>query len=334
MIIKSYELKKINLINNKFLLIYGENEGFKKEAIDSIIKSSKIDKIIKYDEKQILENNEHFINSIYSGSLFEEKKIILVNRASNKILKDLEKIIDNKNLDTNIIINSGPLEKKSKLRAIFEKNRDLICVPFYADTSETLSKITFNFLKEKNINLSQSNINLIVNRCNNDRGILKNELNKIEFYSTGNKKIDNEVILKLTNLTENHSISELIDHCLSKNTKKIVTILNENNFKKEDCILIIRALLSKSKRIQKLSDEYKINNNIELTISSAKPPIFWKDKAVTKQQIYKWKPENIRQLIYKLNEIELMLKKNLENSINIVTDFMIEIALSETNNYT
>jgi DNA polymerase-3 subunit delta len=205
-------------------------------------------------------------------------------------------------------------------------------VPFYPDTEQTLSKLTFNFLKKKNISISQSNINLIVNKCNGDRETLLNELNKIEYFSKNGKKITAENIAKLTNLIENHGISELIDNCLAKNKKKIVNILNENNFNNEDCILITRTFLNKAKKILKLSSEFQNNKNIDLTISSAKPPIFWKDKEITKQQIYKWTPENIKQLIYKLSEIELLIKKNINNSINLITDFILNEASSNTNN--
>ena len=206
---------------------------------------------------------------------------------------------------------------------MFEKKKELICVPFYPDTNETLSKIAYNYLKEKKLILSQSNINLILNRVNGDRGSLKNELKKIEFYSK-NKKVTSETILKLTNLRENFSISELVDNCLAKNQKKTSLILNENSFNNEDCVQIIRILSNKLKKILKLSQELEKNNNLDKTISEARPPIFWKDKEVTKKQISILKPEKIKNLIYKLNEIELSVKKNVNISINLVTDFILE----------
>ena len=159
-----------------------------------------------------------------------------------------------------------------------------------------------------------------------------NELTKIECFNKNGKKINSQVIKKLINLAENYSISELIDNCLAKNTKKIITILNENNFTKDDCIVITRTLLSKSKKILKLTDEYKNNNNIDLTIANAKPPVFWKDKEITKQQIYKWSPEKIRHLIYDINNLEIIIKKNIENSINLITDFILDQSSSKTNN--
>ena len=330
MIIKSYEINKINFDQNKLVLLYGKNEGFKNEATNNLIKNK--DEVTKYEEKEILENINDFIESILSKSLFESEKIIIIKRVTDKILKIIDEI-DSKNFeDIKIIFNADNLEKKSKLRSLFEKDKKYICVPFYPDTDQTLSKLTYNFLKKKNILISQSNINLIVNKCNGDREILLNELNKIEYFSKNGKKITAENISKLTNLIENHSISELIDNCLVKNKKKIVNILNENNFNNEDCILITRTFLNKAKKILKLSSEFQNNKNIDLTISSAKPPIFWKDKEITKQQIYKWEPENIKQLIYKLSEIELLIKKNINNSINLITDFILYQASSNTNN--
>ena len=330
MIIKSFEINKINFDQNKLVLFYGKNEGFKNEATNNLIKDK--DEITKYEEKEVLENINDFIENILSKSLFESEKIIIIKRVTDKKLKIIAEI-DSKNIeDIKIILNADNLEKKSKLRSLFEKDKKYICVPFYPDTDQTLSKLTYDFLKKKNISISPSNINLIVNKCNGDREILLNELNKIEYFSKNGKKITAENIAKLTNLIENHGISELIDNCLAKNKKKIVNILNENNFNNEDCILITRTFLNKAKKILKLSSEFQNNKNIDLTISSAKPPIFWKDKEITKQQIYKWTPENIKQLIYKLSEIELLIKKNINNSINLITDFILNEASSNTNN--
>ena len=151
-------------------------------------------------------------------------------------------------------------------------------------------------------------------------------MEKIKSFSENNKKVTLEDIQKLTNLIENHSVSELIDNCLVKNKKKIIHILNENNFSNEDCILILRTFLNKLKKILSLSLEYKINKNIEDVISKAKPPIFWKDKEITKQQIYKWSPENIRSSIFKVCELELQVKKNISSSISLTTNFILDEA--------
>ena len=331
MIIKNTELNKLNLKYKKYILLYGPNEGAKEEQINFIKSKTEIKQILKYDEKQILENTETFENQVYMNSLFDNEKFIIINRASDKLYKIIEKFTDKK--DTNIIIiNSGPLEKKSKLRNLFEKKKELICIPFYMDNLGTLSKIASNFFREKEINLSQSNINFLINKCNGDRGILKNELKKIELYSLNKKKLDYDNLNKLINLIENHSVTELIDNCLAKNKKKTINILNDNIYSKEDCILITRTFLNKSKKILKLANEYENNKNIELTISTAKPPIFWKDKEITKQHLYKWTPKEIKNLIYELTNIEFEIKRNLDNSINIIKNFILEQSSTHTNN--
>jgi DNA polymerase-3 subunit delta len=266
-----------------------------------------------------------------SDSLFGEEKIIVINRASDKIVKIINDLTE-KNTTTSIIINSEILEKKSKLRSLFEKEKKLICVAFYPDNEQTLSKLAYNFLKENKVTISQSNINLIVNKCDGDRGVLKNELNKIVSYSLGNKKLTTEKIFKLINLIDNHSISELVDSCLVKNQRKTINILNENNINNEDSMIIIRTFINKLKKIIILSTDYQKNKNLEKTISNAKPAIFWKDREITKQQIVKLTPENIKQLIYKLSELELLIKKNINNSINLITDFILEQTLSYSNN--
>ena len=321
MIIKSYNADNLKP-NNNFFLFYGKNEGLKKQIINNLLKNKK--EISSYDEREILENSNSFIENTLTKSLFENEKIILIKRGTDKIFKIIEEISEKKIEDLIIIINSENLDKKSKLRAFFEKSKKYICIAVFPDNNQTLAQLTFNFFKQKNILISQQNINFIVNKCNGDRDILENELKKIENFSKNKKEITFDDLMKLINLSENHGISELIDNCLAKNQKKTLNILNENIFTSEDCILIIRTFLNKSKRILKLCNEFENSKNIETTISSAKPPIFWKDKEIVKQQIYKWKPEKIKKLIYELFEIELIVKKNLNNSVNLVTDFILD----------
>jgi DNA polymerase-3 subunit delta len=327
MILKSFEIKKIDQSINHLILFYGKNEGLKNEAVEILIKDK--NNLFNYEEKEILDNENNFVENILSKSLFDPQKFFIIKRATDKILKIIE-ILHLKNLeDTTIILN---LEKKSKLRSFFEKNKDLVCVPFYPDNDQTLSKLAYNFLRDRNISISSSNINLIVNKCSGDREALINELQKIEYFCKNGKKIKKDDISKLINLNENHSISELIDNCLAQNKKKIVSILNENNFSSEECVIIVRSFITKAKKLLALSTAFETNRNIDLTISSAKPPIFWKEKEITKQQIYKWKPKNIKQLIYALSETELQIKKNINNSINLITDFILLQSSSAANN--
>ena len=332
MILKSYEVNKIDINKSNFILFYGQNQGAKEEEISKILEKNKDKTLSRYEEKQILENNEDFFNSIMSNALFDNQKIITINRATDKLLKTIENILEKNITNISIVINSNILEKKSKLRSLFEKNKNLICVPFYPDTPETLSKLTSNFFRQNNVAISQANINLIVNKCNGDRGILRNELEKIKFFAQNGKKITTENLLRLVNLIENYSISELIDNCLAKNQKKTINILNENNFTSEDCITITRTFLNKLKRLIKLSKDYNENKNLNKTISNAKPPIFWKDKEIVKQQINKWTPDQIGELIIGINEIELQIKKNHTNPVNIISNFILDKSSLTVNN--
>ena len=231
--------------------------------------------------------------------------------------------------DLNIIINSENLEKKSKLRTFFEKHKKHIAVAFYPESDQVLIKLTENFFREKKIKISSYNINLIVDKCSGDRGILFNELEKLSNFCVKNKKLDTENIIKLINLTENHSIIELVNNCLARNNKKIIMMLNENNFNEDDSMIILRTFLKRLKVLLKLSEEFKKNKNIDQTILAARPPIFWKDKEITKQQLLKWTPENIRKLTYEINNVELIIKRNFKNSVNLLNDFILEKSTSK-----
>lgn len=331
MIIKSFELNKIDLKKNNFFLFYGENEGLKKEIIESNFKNNYPKKTFYYDESEVLNNKSNFFEEILSKSFFENEKLIIISRSTDKITSIIEEILEKKIDDLVLILNSGSLEKRSKLRLLFEKNKEIICTAFYEDNNQTLSSLASQFFRNNKIQISQQAINLIINRCRGDRQNLKNELNKIESFIKNKKKIEISEILQLTNLAENYSVTELVDNCLAKNKNKTLNILNENNYNLEDCIIVIRTMLAKSKRLLKLFQEIKISNNIDSAISSIKPPIFWKDKQIVKDQINKWSHKNIGLLIFRINEIELLIKKNSSISLSVLSDFIIEQASTASN---
>ena len=324
MIIKEFELQKKNLLNYNFFLLHGNNEGLKKEIISNLNFKNKNNEFQAFEEKHILENQDLFIDEISSGSLFNTEKLIIINHASDKILKTIEYIYNKKIHDLIIIINTNALDKKSKLRNFFEKKKEFICIAVYPDTPQILAFLINKFFKEKKISISQLNINLIANKCNGDREILKNELNKIELYLFKKKNIDSYQLSKLINLTENYSISELVDNCLLNNAKKVMMIINENNLSNEDCIIILRTFLTKTKKILTLANIYAKNNNLDKTISEAKPAIFWKEKELVKQQLQKRKPNILKKIIFDINQTELKIKKNSQSSVNILMNFIFE----------
>ena len=323
MIIKSFEINKINLSKTNFFLFYGENEGLKNEVINNKFKKKYLSNIFRYEEKEILNDRDSFLESIFTKSLFEKEKLIIISRATDKITNIIKEIFDKNLEDVKFITISEILEKKSKLRNLFEKDKNAVCIPFYSDSNQTLNSIALNFFKENKISVSQENLNFIIERCRGSRQNLNNELNKIKNYLKDKNKINIEEILKLTNLSENYNFSELVDNCLAKNLKKTINILNENNFSIEDSIAIIRTFLAKAKRIVKLQEEIQKSKNIDEAISNYRPPVFWKDKEILKKQIPNWPLDKAKFLVENICTTELLIKKNSTNSINILSDFII-----------
>ena len=326
MIIKAYEHQKIKKLNNKIFLFYGENDGYKNQVIKDVFINDFKGNIEHFDEVEILSNFENFISSLRNKSFFNELKLILIARVTEKITELIDELLNKEINDIIIVLNAPTLEKKSKLRSIFEKEKNLICIPFYKDDNRTLSQLANNFFKKNKISISQEIINLIVERSSGDRINLNNELNKISLFLLSKEKINIEDVIKLTNLAENYSISELVDNCLSKNINKINKIFNENTFSVEDCILIIRTLLIKSKRLLEIKKIHSTNKNIEEVITNYKPPIFWKDKEIVITQASKWTLKDTEKLIFKINDVELLIKKNYHNSLNIISDFVLNTA--------
>ena len=323
MIVKTFEIGKKKFDKENFFLVYGENQGLKNEVIQNLKKNLK-GNIDNYDEAQILVDKELFYEKIFNQSLFEKEKIVIVNRCSEKIYDIIENILEKKISDTKIILNANLLEKKSKLRNLFEKNKELVIVPTYKDTSVGLLEIARKFFYNYKISISQEAINLLVSRCNGDRGHLKSELDKVLIYMHGKKNINLEEIYKLTNLSENFSINELVDNSLSKNYQKISEIINESNYKLEDGMIILRTFLQRAKRLLNIYEKQDNNINFDSLINDYKPPIFWKDKPVVKKQLENWSKSKIKDLIYNINKTETHLKTNSSISLMLVFNFIYE----------
>ena len=322
MIIKSFELEKLKSLNLKIHLIYGNNEGIKEDIIKNSYIKNFTGEILKYDEQEILNNKDEFLSSIFTKSLFENEKLVIISRATEKLFAIINIILEGEFLETKIIIKSTNLEKKSKLRNLFEKEKQLICTPVYEDDSRSLNFIINNFLKEHKFNLSQEIKNILIERSKGDRINLKNELSKLKNLQISKTKLSIEDVLKLSNLAENYSVFELSDNYLAKNSKKVSNILNENNYSSDDCILIIRTILSKAKRLLKLKNQIDNNTNIDQAISSFKPPVFWKEKDILKKQAQSWSTNEVKEMIFKINDLEALIKKNTTNSMLFVSNFV------------
>ena len=324
MIIKSYEIKKKNIKDYKFFLLYGKNQGLIDETINIDLKPKLSKNIYLYDEIEVIKDKDTFKETILNQSFFENDKLIIISRVTDKISDTIEEIV---NLNANkifIILTSNILEKKSKIRGFFEKNKNTVCVAFYEDNNQTLSKIALDFFNKNKISISQQNINLVIDRCSGDRINLLNELQKIQNFCLKSKKISTEDLLKLTNLAENFDLSYLVNNSLAQNKKKTLNILNENNFSSDDCVLIVRIFLTKLKRLLKLTSEIASNENIDSLITKFKPPIFWKEKEIIKSQIKILDSAKIKNLLTQTNKLELLVKKNPSISVHLVTDFILK----------
>ena len=330
MIIKSFEIDKKKISEFKLFLIYGENEGLKREIINKI-KKNHSGKEVKYDETQVLKNTTEFYNQVKNNSLFEEKKIFLLERCTDKISEIVMEICEDVKEDL-IIINCGLLEKKSKLRKNIEDSKKAVIIPTYKDNSQSLINIANTFFNEKKINISHETLNLLVSRCNGDRGFLKLELEKISNYLSDKRIISLKEISTLTNLSENYSASELVDASLSKNVKKTCQMLVENNYSDEDTFLILRVFLQKTKRILSLLENLNDDKSIERVISKYKPAIFWKDKPIIEKQLKIWSLEAIKNLIYEINDIETKIKKDNSLGLILMKNFIYEIISKKTSN--
>ncbi len=322
MIIKNFELEKLKSVNLNLHLIYGNNEGIKEDIINNFYLKDFDGEILKYDEQEILNIIDEFISKLLTKSLFENKKIIIISRATEKLYDLVSDILEREILDTKIIIKSSNLEKKSNLRGIFEKSMQAICTPVYEDDARSLNSYIQNFLRDNKFNLSQEIKNILVERSKGDRINLKNELTKLKNLSISTKNISSNDVIKLSNLAENYSVFELSDNYLSKNSKKVSNILNENNYSSEDCIIIIRTILSKLKRLLKIRSKIDNNEDLDQILSSFRPPIFWKEKNIVKKQAQLWSTNEVKALIYKINGLETLVKKNSTNSMLFVSNFV------------
>ena len=221
MIIKSFEVEKIKSNKSNLFLIYGSNQGHKNQVIKELFEKLFEGEISRFDENEILNSHEDYVSNLMNKSLFDDDKLIIISRSSDKILKFVNEIIERKIEKIKIIINSDNLEKKSKLRSLFEKEKKLICIPFYEDNNQILFQICQNFFRKENIKVSSEIISLLVERSKGDRLNIQIELEKIKNLSISRVNIDIDDILKLTNLAENYSVFELVENYLTKDKKKI-----------------------------------------------------------------------------------------------------------------
>ena len=292
MIIKSYEVKKNKLffLKNNFFLLYGENIGLKKDIQNFITieikkEESNFETLSLY-ENEILDNEENFYNTIYSGSLFSNKKLIFIYEATDKIIKKISEVYDRYPDNIILIIFSKILEKKSKLRNFFEKQKKAICIPCYLDNEKDLEIIAKLELKKNKISLSREVLNLLIEKSNSDRNNLRNEIQKIQSYSLNKKKLELDEIKSLINFSGDYKSDILINECLCGNINQYKKIISELYINTVNQILLLRILGNKIQRLLKIKKQENITKNLDMLINSSKPPIFWKEKPLVKKKLW------------------------------------------------
>ena len=336
MLIKSYEIlkKDLNFLNS--FLIYGENTGLKQDIVKSVIELKEKKNIkykqFKFEEGEIIKNQNDFFNLIFSGSLFDKKKVIFVNRTTDRLFNLISEISKKDIKDILIFFEADQLEKKSKIRNLFEKDKNLVCIACYQDNNFDLIKIINDEIKQTKIKLSTESINLLIERASGDRNNLRNEVNKLKSFALDKQMVSYDQVKELTNMVGNYQNDYIVNICLNGDKKKLNKILRENNFSFEDFLILLKIFSKKIHRLLKIKIFNRLEKNLDQIFNQIRPPIFWKEKEDVKKQVRLWNEKKLNLIIKKINEIELNCKKNHELATNITLDFLSTVC-DEVNNY-
>ena len=313
MIHKSYLVEqKIEKIDKGITLFYGENLGLIDDFKELIRKYNKKSEIIRFNEEEIIKKNVVFFREISSDSLFSEKKVIFIDQASDKIL-DLIQEVEKIDLKESVYLFSSILEKKSKLRAFFEKSKKYNIVPCYEDNEVTLKKIILQSLKDFK-GITTENINLIIDNCSFNRTKLKNELDKIKSFFH-DKILKTAEIEKLFNIKTNNDFDKLKDAALLGNRKNTNKLLSDTILEAEKNIFYLNSI---NQRLGKLLEINNNDSNLEKAINDLRPPIFWKDKPNFISQAKVWNQKKINIIMKNTYDIEIKIKSNSSIDKNLL----------------
>ena len=324
MIIKNYQLNINSELLKKYnaLLLYGENEGLKKEFIKKIKQENKNTEIYNFFEEEILKNNHLFYENIFNNSLFNERKIIFLHETTDKIFNIIDECLDKLDQSIKLYIVANNLDKKSKIRKLFENSKKDGIIPLYQDDEKTLLNYIIKELDGFK-GLTNEICNLIVLNSKLDRELIQNEITKIKTFFN-DKIIKKETLESLLNFKKESNFDEIRDSAIIGEKTKLNKLLSSNNLNKEDFFFFLNSLVFKFKKMKDLLSSK--DKSIESIIDNAKPPIFWKEKPILKKQLYIWSKKNIDKIINNLNETEILTKKNsqIESSI-IFNNLLVNI---------
>ena len=308
MIFKSYLVENnLSLLKDKnIILLYGENKGLKDDIKKSIIEKNKNREIIRLTQDDILKNNSLLDNEIMNLSLFDDKKIILIDNITDKSFSLIEKNVSQNNCL--ICLFSGTLERRSKLRNLFEKEKALGLIPCYEDNEITLQNYIKKYLK--NIKgLNQEIINFIINNSNKSRDKIKNELDKTAVYFM-EKQINISELRQLLNLDENDNSQRLRDTAILGDKRLLNELISKTQINEQDNLIYIRGLLNQFIKLAEILEINKSTKNLTKAIESLKPAIFWKDKPMVLGQANKWEIKKIKTTIDELTDAEILIKSS------------------------
>jgi DNA polymerase-3 subunit delta len=339
MLLKSQEIviKNKDFFKEKIILLYGENQDLindlNQQIISKFIEEKKISK--SFFEEDIIKNPENIINYYLNGSLFDDNKnISIVKNCSDKILEIINKIKNNINNNV-IILNSEILLKNSKLRQFGEYDKLAICIPCYQETKFDIKKFLTQQIQINNIQLSDTQSELIINSSSLKRSKIKEVMEKLNLYKNSGK-ITDQIIEEICTDVDLKRNDEIIDILLSKNEKNINEFIsNMSNYEKNfiEIIIILRSFIIKILDIQKNNKNLSIDERIE----KYKPPIFWKDKDRIKNILKIWSANNLEKFLSNLNIIETEFKRNDLNQDTqfyyFLTQNLSKISLKNTNNF-
>jgi len=329
MIIKNYQFNINTGITKKYraLLLYGVNEGVKKEFIEKIKKENKKAEIYTFFEEEILKNNQLFFENIFNNSLFEESKIIILHEATDKIFNIIDECLNKLDQHVKLYIIANNLDKKSKIRKLFEDSKNEGIIPLYEDDEKTL----FNYIKkelDEFKGLTNEICNLIISNSKLDRRLIQNEITKIKIFFN-DKIIKTEPLQNLLNAKKESDFDEIRDSAITGEKIKLNKLLSSSNLNKEELFFYLNSLIFKFKKIKDLLNNRE--KNVESIIDNARPPIFWKEKPILKKQLYIWSKKNIDKIINILNEAEILAKKNSQiESALIFNNLLVNICNEAT----
>ena len=311
------------------VLLYGPNEGLIQQNKDRIRKAFTKNNIleISFTGKSINEKPDIFYDEVKTISMFEDKKIVVVEQPLDKNITLFENIFEELPDKTMIVIIGNNLSRSSKIRKFFENSQSCLSCPHYDDDLKTNSQLINELEKSIQTVLNKDIKNYLNQNLSNDRLISKNEINKIVLlYSNNGEEPKLEAIKSICNDNADLGLNKICQLVFSGNPKKVSIFLNKIFSEGINPVAIIRTMLNYIQRIESTQIALKKTNNFDLAIKELKPPVFWKEKDLFKLHCMKWPINDTISNFNLLVEAELSCKSNYYLTNIICERALIKIA--------